>query len=213
MDREGRTPRRLLAHTTAPRRRKRRRHSPEKQRAAATTADDLTHDDNDDDDVDDNDDVNDQFSYDGGDDGGDDGADDGQGASGVDEWWGALTHDNGGWHGDPSPRVVAAFKLNNGHSGGGGGGGGGGGEIKNIKSSKKVKTSRRRYRCDIAVVEGSLDPADFAADYLHVGRAGLTLYVSSCLAFEPFVAVCRRLLLSVPEPTEDILLNNSKILD
>lgn len=27
-----------------------------------------------------------------------------------------------------------------------------------------------RGRCDVAAVEGGLDPADFAADYLHVGR-------------------------------------------
>lgn len=69
---------------------------------------------------------------------GDEGAD--NGSSNV-ETLVASTHDNGGWHSQPSTRVVAA-----------------------------LKDRRARGRCDIAVVDGGLDPTDFAADYLHVGR-------------------------------------------
>jgi len=117
VDREGRTPRRLLAHTRPP--------PPEEEEEEEENVR------------------------------GNVGEDDGL--------WGAGTHDNGGWHGDPSPRVTAAFRIGGGSGSGGGGDNGGGG-------GSSSGNGKRRRRCDIAVVEGGMDPADFAADYLHIGR-------------------------------------------
>ena len=149
VDREGRTPRKLLAHTMpppppppppSPKPLSKRRRGDEDE------DDEHVHDDNDEDD----DDAG-VFSGEGG----------------------PATHDNGGWRGEPSARVAAAFGGNEGKGRGRG-------------RERGRGRGRRRgggRRCDIAVVEGGLDPADFAADYLHVGRPLLLRGAAASWAF------------------------------